>query len=73
MKNVWRNKDHFQKGEQTILWDTSDTADDSGYPRYRVQKWEGEELILVKTYKGELGEMNSHRLYNDLVMGLVYA
>jgi len=70
--SVWRNKDHFQKGEQAVLWDVGVT-DDSGYPRYRVQKWEGEELILVKTYKGELSEMNSQRLYNDLVMGLVYA
>lgn len=71
--DAWWSRDHFQKGDQTVLWEYNRVPDNSGYMPERVQKWDGDTLILVKTYKGELAEMSAQRLYNDLVMALVYA
>lgn len=70
---IWRKENHFQKGEYTIVMDYNAETDASGYPPYRVQKWGADELIFVKTFKGELGQMNAQRTFNDLVSGMVYA
>jgi len=64
---------NFYNGRLEVALEVATEPDNTGYPPYRVRAWEnGKGPTVDTTFKGELGEMNAERLYNDITIKALY-
>ena len=71
--NCWRVVKERRSEDAYLSMAQEDGHAPNGYPRYRVQKWDEDVLIVVKTFDGETGEMDAERMFTDLLLALVYS